>query len=144
MLYFDACYILKCYLNEPGAEKVRRLAREAGALASCVHGRAEFWSGIARHEREGRLSRRTARDILRQLREDESNDVWHWLPLDRQLVELTCTLLEQHGRALPLRTGDALHLACAREHGFPAIHSSDRVILGAAKAFGLTGVNVLE
>lgn len=30
MIYFDAAYIAKCYLNEPGAERVRAAASEHG------------------------------------------------------------------------------------------------------------------
>jgi hypothetical protein len=34
VIYLDAVYIGKCYLNEPGAEKVQELARNANGLGS--------------------------------------------------------------------------------------------------------------
>ena len=42
MIYFDAAYIAKCYLNEPGADRVRQVAYAADGLASCELGRLEF------------------------------------------------------------------------------------------------------
>jgi len=42
-----------------------------------------------------------------------------------------------------VRSGDALHLACAEEHGFEEVYTSDRHMLAAARYFHVTGVNVL-
>ena len=43
MVYFDAAYIAKCYLNEPNADTVRQFAYEADGLASCEIARVEFY-----------------------------------------------------------------------------------------------------
>jgi predicted nucleic acid-binding protein len=43
-----------------------------------------------------------------------------------------------------VRSGDALHLACAEEHGFQEVYTNDRHMLQAAKHFHVTGVNVLS
>ena len=43
-----------------------------------------------------------------------------------------------------LRSGDALHLACAEEHAFQEVYTNDRHMLNAARHFHLTGVNVLS
>jgi predicted nucleic acid-binding protein len=63
---------------------------------------------------------------------------------------VTSDLLERARRAvldLPttifLRSGDALHLACAGEHGFREVYTNDSHMLKAARHFHLTGVNVL-
>jgi len=42
VIYFDAAYIAKCYLNEPGADRVREVAYGAEGLASCEFARLEF------------------------------------------------------------------------------------------------------
>jgi hypothetical protein len=44
VIYFDAAYIAKCYLNEPGADRVREEAYAADGLASCELARLEFAS----------------------------------------------------------------------------------------------------
>jgi predicted nucleic acid-binding protein len=52
VIYFDAAYVAKCYLNEPGADRVRELAYSADGLASCELARLEFASILKRHVRE--------------------------------------------------------------------------------------------
>jgi len=44
LVYFDAAYIAKCYLNEPNAETIRQFAYDADGLASCEIARVEFYS----------------------------------------------------------------------------------------------------
>jgi predicted nucleic acid-binding protein len=41
-----------------------------------------------------------------------------------------------------LRAADALHLTCAAEAGYTAIHTSDRHMIAAAPAFGLMAVTL--
>lgn len=55
MMYFDAAYIAKCYLNEPGADRVRAAANRADGLVSCELARVEFACIVLRHVREGHL-----------------------------------------------------------------------------------------
>ena len=78
MIDFDAAYVAKCYLNEPGADRVREVAYGADGLGSVF-----------------------------------------------------------------LRSGDALHLACAEEHGFQEVYTNDRHMLKASRHVQLAGVNVL-
>ncbi len=46
-------------------------------------------------------------------------------------------------REVRLRGADALHLCCAKQHGYRTIHSNDRHLLAAAGHFGLRGRNVV-
>lgn len=144
MIYFDAAYIAKCYLNEPGADRVRQLAYGADGLGSCELARLEFASIVKRHLRERHVTRREATAVLKDFERDESDGVWHWFAVTSALVEKARdAVLLLPGRVF-VRAGDALHLACAQEQGFTDVYTNDRHMLQAAKLFHLTGVNVLE
>ena len=60
-----------------------------------------------------------------------------------ELAEETGELFQGMPPDLFLRSADALHLACARHHGYRVIYSNDRNLLAAAKYFGLQGRNVI-
>jgi len=90
VIYLDAAYIGKCYLNEPGTERVQELARGADGLASCEIARIEFFSLIHRHSREGNITSLEAREILKDFERDEANDVWRWLAVTSTLIRKTC------------------------------------------------------
>ena len=144
MIYFDAAYIAKCYLNEPGGDRVRRLAASVPGLASCELARLEFACILQRHVRERQLKPREAREIWTDFRKDEEAGVWRWLPADAALIIKACDRVNRLGQRTFLRAGDALHLACATEHGFTEVYTNDRHMLLAARFFNLAGVNVLE
>ena len=66
-------------------------------------------------------------------------------------IGVTSELLEKARKAvldIPntvfVRSGDALHLACAEEQGFQEVYTNDRHMLQAARYFHVTGVNVLS
>jgi predicted nucleic acid-binding protein len=46
VIYFDAAYVAKCYLNEPGADRVREVAYGADGLLACAeeHGFQEIYT----------------------------------------------------------------------------------------------------
>ena len=143
MIYLDAAYIGKCYLNEPGAERVRELAGKSQGLTSCEIGRLEFFSLIHRHRREGNIRAREAKGILEDFEKDEADGVWRWLPVTPQLIRRTCDALRGFPDKVLLRTGDALHLGCARENGFKEVYTNDRHMLATAPLFGLEGIDVI-
>ena len=144
MIYFDAAYIAKCYLNEPGAERVRQVAYGADGLASCELARLEFASIVKRRLREHHVTRREATAVLKDFEQDEKDGVWHWFGVTSALIEKARHVVLQISVPAFLRAGDALHLACAQEHGFRDVYTNDRHMLQAARYFQLAGVNVLE
>lgn len=144
MIYFDAAYIAKCYLNEPGADRVRELARQADGLGSCELARVEFASILKRHAREGHLTRREATATLEEFDGDERDGVWQWFPMSSALVEQARQRVLGLPQAVFVRTGDAIHLTCAAEQGFDEIYTNDRHMLQAAKHFKLVGVDILD
>lgn len=144
MIYFDAAYIAKCYLNEPGADRVRRVAYSADGLASCELARLEFASIVTRHLRERHVTRREATAIVKDFEQDEKDGVWRWFGVTSALLEKARDAVLRIPGPTFVRAGDALHLACAQEHGFRDVYTNDRRMLQAAPHFQLTGVNVLE
>jgi predicted nucleic acid-binding protein len=144
VIYFDAAYIAKCYLNEPGADRVRGVAYGADGLASCELARVEFASILKRHVREHHVTRREWTAILKEFEEDESNGVWQWLPVTAGLLEKARKTILDLPSTIFVRSGDALHLACAEDHGFQEVYTNDRHMLQAARYFDVTGVDVLD
>ena len=144
MIYFDAAFIAKCYLNEPGADRVREVAYGADGLASCELARLEFASILKRHVRERHVTRREMTAILKDFEEDEQNSVWQWIGVTSDLLEIARRAVLALPPTVFLRSGDALHLACAEEHGFREVYTNDSHMLKAARQFHLVGVNVLD
>lgn len=143
MIYFGAAYIANCYLNEPGAERVRAPARASDGLTSCEWGRLEFACIVHRHLREGHLATRHARAVFADFAEDEAAGVWHWIPVTSALLQRTFALVGALPRRAYVRAGVAVHLGAASEHGHRQIYTNDRHMLAGARHFGLSGVGVM-
>jgi predicted nucleic acid-binding protein len=143
VIYFDAAYVAKCYLNEPGADRVRELAYGADGLASCELARLEFAAILKRHVRERHVTRREMTAILKDFEEDEQNGVWQWFGVTSDLLEKARKAVLDLPTTVFLRSSDALHLACAEEHGFQEVYTNDSHMLKAARHFHVTGVDVL-
>ena len=143
MLYFDTAYIAKCYLNEPGAGRVRQQAYSSADLASCELARVEFYAAVHRHLREGILTADEAREAIEDFILDEADGIWNWIPITSTLLDLACEQINLLPPNVYLRTVDAIHLTCASSNGFQTIYSNDRHLLAAAPHFGLTGINVI-
>ena len=143
MIYFDAAYVAKCYLDEPGAVRVRAFAHETSGLTSCELARLEFSCILLRQRRERHLTQRHVTAILRDFARDEDAGVWHWLPMTATVIAAA----QERIRGLPgdvfVRAGDALHLTCAHESGFHEVYTNDRHMLAAARHFGVKGIDLL-
>ena len=142
MIYLDGCYIAKFYLAEPDSAAVISRVMAEGAVASALHAQVEVIAAFHRKMREGIMSGPELQLLAAQFGSDCQSGLWSWLPLDSLIMERCMNTL----RALPassyLRTGDALHLACASHHGFSEVYSSDRHLLTAAPHFGLNGIKL--
>jgi len=142
VIYFDTAYIAKCYLNEPGAERVRALARTADGLVSCQMARVELYATVHRHLREGHLKVRHLREVLKQFESDENEGIWQWFPVTPSLVSESCRRLQTLPATVFIRAVDALHLTCAHAEGLSEIYTSDRHMIAAAPHFELEGKNL--
>lgn len=143
VIYFDAAYISKCYLHEPGSEQVIEFASASDGLCSSEYGRLEFFSVLHRHLREGHLRRRDVTKVLNDFHQDEKGGVWYWFPVTSPLIEGICNRLPSFPRTAFLRAGDALHLGTAAENGFKEVCTNDQRMLAAAHHFDLIGRNIL-
>ncbi len=142
MIYFDAAYIAKFYLDEPDSARVRASAEDAGEVACCLHGRIEVLIAFHRKLRERAFSAKSFATICEQFEADCNEAVWLWLPISVKLITDLAARLPRLGSSVFLRSADALHLASAAEQGFKEIYSNDRHLLAAASSFGLRGVSV--
>lgn len=143
MTYFDTSYLAKCYLREPGASEVRALAAAAPTVACCQIGEAELTSVFHRHLRERKISEREFRVVVEQLLSDLADGLWTWLPLTPALLAESSRVFHTLKPSVFLRASDAIHLTCARRHGFRGVYSNDRHMLDACETFGLVGMNIL-
>jgi predicted nucleic acid-binding protein len=124
-------------LPEPGAEKVRAVARSASGRYSSSVCIAELACVFQRQIREFALTTDVIDTVRRQFHEDLQNEVWRLIPTTDRLLYRVDTVV----RSLPpnylIRAGDAIHLASAIDSGFEEIWSNDRRLLAAAEAVGL-------
>lgn len=81
--------------------------------------------------------------FAKQFHDDCQQLLVHLLPLTEAVMARLESVLASAPATTNLRAADALHLACAAEHGFTEVHSNDRLFLAAAHLFGLKGVNVI-
>lgn len=142
ILYFDSAYIAKCYLPEPGAEKVRALARSASGLYSSALAVAEIACVFHRQMRERAAPRESIAALRRQFREDIENEVWSLVPVTDRLLGRVDFLVRSLPPSCLIRAGDAIHLATAIDAGFQEIWSNDRRLVAAAEAAGVQGRRV--
>jgi predicted nucleic acid-binding protein len=81
--------------------------------------------------------------MLEQFQLDCRAGVITFLPLNDSVFERVESFYLSAPANSPLRASDALHLACAAEHGFKEVYSNDRHFLAAAPLFGMRGINVI-
>ena len=141
--YFDASYLAKLHWKEVGSAEVVKFASLIGVVACSIHGRTEFAAVGHRKMREKLADPERARAVFQQMEDATWAGALQWLePGPRSYQRVERIFLSDPGSCF-LRTADALHLACAAEHGFNEIYSNDRHLLAAAPLFGLRGIDVI-
>ncbi len=143
MIYFDATFLVRLYVEEPGYQTIRELAGRADAVKSSIIGKMETEAAFHRKFREGTLDQKVLSDANKQLVDDHRYELIIWLPLSPSIVETVHHVFLNLDANVFLRTGDAIHLATAAEAGFKEIYSNDRHLLAAATLFKLKGINPL-
>jgi predicted nucleic acid-binding protein len=140
--YFDSAYIAKFYVDEPESDAVRRLAVTLGRVHCCALGRIEVAGVFHRKWREGAFSEREFREVSAQFSDDCTAGLWTWLSVTDRLVADTAESLRTLSKRITIRSADAMHLACAREHALRRVYTNDKHMLRAAPAFGIEATGV--
>ena len=140
MSYLDACYLAKFYLAEPDSARVIAFVQSQPSVSCLSVGRAEVVSMFHRKFREKVVDEAGFQLLCDQFEADCAAGMWRWVPLDDAVLNASAKRLRAVPATTFFRAADALHLTCAVEEGFTAIHTSDRHMLAAAQAFGLQPV----
>jgi len=138
-MYLDSAYISKYYVNEPDSPQVRAAIRRAPHLCSSSWAIAEVTCAFHRHAREGSLTLAQSHELIDLFRGHVESGVWNLAPVTGSLLRRTAILIRGLPRDLPLRAGDAIHIATAVDAGEPEIWTNDRHLTVAAAHFGIAG-----
>jgi len=141
-VYFDAAYVAKCYLHEPDAAAVRKLAGSADALCTSALSIAEVSCVFHRQRREGTLDQRSEGLVRRRFLEDIDEERWILLPVNNHILRCVEALTRKLPSEILLRAGDAIHIATALDSQFKEMWSNDRRLCAAAGHCGLRGRGV--
>jgi predicted nucleic acid-binding protein len=140
-VYFDSALIAKFYLNEPGREQVRQIARSAGAVVSSGIAIVEVAAAFHRKLREGAIELRVLKALQGQFAHDLDTGLWKLAGPTEAVLREAQAAFSRLDRSVFVRSLDALHLVTARTENFDRIYSNDRHVLAAARSFGLHGVD---
>ena len=134
--FLDSSSFAKRFIDEVGSDKVEAICAEATDLGLSVLCVPEIVSALNRRRRERTLTRGQYDISMRRLIEDVRDA--NIINLTTSVIASAITVLE----ASPVRTSDALHIACALEWEAELFASSDKRQLSAAKRAGLNTKSV--
>ncbi len=129
--YLDSSAFAKRFVDEGGSDKVEDTCNQASELGLSVICVPEIVSALNRRHRERGLTDHHYAEAKQRLIDDVRDA--SIINLTVPVVGSAITVLE----ASPIRTMDALHIACALEWGAELFVSSDKKQLTAAKRAGM-------
>ena len=136
MRYFDTSFLLPVFISEEFTSSVERILGQQipGETLVSEWTRVEFSSALARQVRMRTLDQAAASEIERDFEALVSDTFVTAAPTATDF-DLARRFVRRYETGL--RSGDALHLAIASNHGATAIYSLDRGLLRAAQLLGL-------
>jgi predicted nucleic acid-binding protein len=130
-VFLDSSALAKRYVNEVASDRVEEILSAASSLGLSVICFSEVVSALCRLRREGKLSpAQYARNKSALMQDVEASVV---INITDQVVARAVELLERW----PLRSSDALHVACAAEWAADLFVSGDEQQSKAARGYGL-------
>ena len=140
-VYFDSALIAKFYVNEPGRDAVRALAREMGRVVTSGVAVAEVSAALHRKLREGAVDHDVFEALIGQFEHDLEDGLWYLAGPSEELFQQVHAFFKTLDGAVFVRSLDALHLITARSEGFERVYSNDRHLLKACAQPGLEGID---
>jgi predicted nucleic acid-binding protein len=140
-LYFDSALIAKFYVNEPGRDAIRDLAKNAGIVVTSGIAVAEISAAFHRKLREGAIAQDVFKALQGQFKHDLDSGLWRLIPPTEALLEEAHTLFSRLDSTVFLRSLDALHLVTAKAEHFTRLYTNDRHLLMACSNVGIEGIN---
>ena len=129
--YLDSSSFAKRFVEESGSDKAEGICAQASELGLSVICVPEIVSALNRRRRERTLTPRQYDEAKRRVLDDVRDaDI---INLTAPVIGSAISILE----ASPVRTMDALQIACALEWGADLFASSDKRQLSAARRAGL-------
>lgn len=132
MLYFDTCFLVPYFATEANSQAIARFFSKppASGLAISAWTESEFYGALGIKMRTGQLPEDTY--AIAQTRfEQVCTEHFEMWSVSRDDFLLAKDYLKFW--KLGLRSGDALHLAIAKNHGASCLYSLDERLLKAAR-----------
>lgn len=130
-LFLDSSAFAKRFVEEAGSQEVEILCSQATELGLSVICVPEIISALNRRLREKSLARRGYAQVKQRVAEDVRDTVV--INLTPEVVRSSIEILE----TTPVRTMDAIHIACAVAWGADLFASADHRQIAAARTVGL-------
>jgi uncharacterized protein len=130
-VFFDSSALAKRYIEEKGSDQIQAILSSASALAVSVICIPEIVSALCRRRRERKVSTQEYRNAKASILSDIDDATV--IGITETVIAQAVALLEQ----FPLRSADALHVACASEWSTELFVSADDRQCAAARAHGL-------
>ena len=130
-VFFDSSALAKRYVEEKGSDQVQATLSSASALAVSVICIPEIVSALCRRRRERKVSIQEYQKAKASLLSDIDDATV--IGMTEEVIAQAVALLEQ----FPLRSADALHIACASEWSTDLFVSADDRQCKAARTRGL-------
>jgi predicted nucleic acid-binding protein len=130
-VFFDSSALAKRYVEEKGSDQVQAILSSASALAVSVICIPEIVSALCSRRRERKVSTQEYRNAKASVLSDIDDATV--IGITDEVIARAVALLEQ----FPLRSADALHVACASEWSTDLFVSADDRQCAAARAHGL-------
>ena len=130
-VFVDSSALAKRYVEEKGSDQVQAILSSASALAVSVICIPEIVSALCRRRRERKVSAEQYRKAKASVLSDIDDATV--IGITEEVIAQAVALLEQ----FPLRSADALHVACAAEWLTDLFVSADDRQCAAARAHGL-------